>query len=268
MSNEDKIMLRTLLAASLVGVAATTASAQSVPTMEEIDALPYNKAWTYAVAAQKYCFVPRGYADSSEQSFTRADVYLRCRQAKQSIRQSKMFLKSKQRREFQLQSELDRYAAEIEELIEIADANENRAFAECYRSEWNYWRRLKQGLLELRSKYMDHARGGSDYWLRVVRVQLEGFRRVGPYGRWISRDDDGQPRTNPHNVKGDLVRGLTIGMCRTQIRNPAQSVLSRSVFKSRFVRMGDGQSFETREAAEAFAKGITDTKTRIKEGTA
>ena len=113
-----------------------------------------------------------------------------------------MFLKSKQLREFQLQSELDRYAAEIEELTEIADANENRAFAECYRSEWNYWRRLKQGLLELRSKYMDHARGGSDYWLRVLRVQLEGFRRVGPYGRWISHDDDGQPRTNPHNVKG------------------------------------------------------------------
>jgi hypothetical protein len=30
----------------------------------------------------------------------------------------------------------------------------------------------------------------------------------------------------------------------------------------------DVQSFPTREAAEAFAKGITDTKTRIEERTA
>ena len=173
-----------------------------------------------------------------------------------------MFLKSKQLREFQLQSELDRYAAEIEELIEIADANENRAFAECYRSEWNYWRRLKQGLLELRSKYMDHARGGSDYWLRVVRVQLEGFRRVGPYGRWISRDDDGQPRTNPHNVRGSCPGdGWYVPDPDSEPKPEHSKPFRVQIWRSAV----DVQSFETSEAAEAFAKGITTTKTRTQE---
>ena len=117
--------------------------------------------------------------------------------------QGEMFW-GKQKREYELQRELDRYAAEFEEMIEVADANENRAFAECHRNEWNYWRSRKRDLREFSGKYMDHARGGSDYWLGAIRLQLQGWRRPKPYGSAIAYDDDGKPRTDRHNVKGLL----------------------------------------------------------------
>ncbi len=53
---------------------------------------------------------------------------------------------SKLAREYELQRELDGYAAEIEEMIEIAAANERRAFAECQRIEWDHWRTRKRHL--------------------------------------------------------------------------------------------------------------------------
>ena len=69
----------------------------------------------------------------------------------------------KQKREYELQRELDGYEAEIEEMIEIADANENRAFAYCHRNEWKHWHSRKRIFRELGGKVMDHARGGGDY---------------------------------------------------------------------------------------------------------
>jgi hypothetical protein len=110
-----------------------------------------------------------------------------------------LFWKSKRQREQELQRELDKYAAEIEVMIEIADVNEIRAFGECHRNEWEYWKARRNGLLDLRGKYIDHARGGSDYWLRALRQQLELYRRPRPYqgdalesdgpGNWYGPED-------------------------------------------------------------------------------
>ena len=86
---------------------------------------------------------------------------------------------SKRSREFNLQLELDGYAADIEELIEIAHANARRAFVESHRNEWNYWRSRTDTLPKIRG-YIDHARG----------ARSTGFERSGVTWR--------RPRTPDH----------------------------------------------------------------------
>ena len=175
---------------------------------------------------------------------------------------------SKLAREYELQRELDGYAAEIEEMIEIAAANERRAFAECQLIEWDYWRTRKRHLQEFGGKVLDHARGDGDYWLRAIR-SLGGYRRPQPYGRFITRDDNGQPRTDPHHKTGEIF--WQPDDWYVPDADPQPEPGHAKPFRVQIWRSSewvDVQSFEDRAAAETFANAISDTKTRIKEARA
>jgi hypothetical protein len=52
-------MKKSVIAAAAILASLGCATADDVPTIQEIDALPYAKAWSYAVAAEQYCFVPK-----------------------------------------------------------------------------------------------------------------------------------------------------------------------------------------------------------------
>ena len=168
-------------------------------------------------------------------------------------------------REFNLQVELDGYAADIEELIEIAETNADRAFEECHRNEWDYWRRLARDILPKLRGILDHARGASEYWVRAIRLNMASVKKPRPYGKYISRDENGQVRIDPHNVKHPAWKHDEWYVPDDEPEPqpapaPARPFRVQILVASEWV---DVQSFDSREAAEAFADGISDSTTRI-----